>query len=198
MSTSTLRELFRLASEQGGYFTAKQAARHGCSRQLLRYHVSAGNFERAGRGLYRQPLLPVAEHDDLIRISLWSRDLADRPQAVASHSTALALHGLSDVLPNKLHFSVPPSFRKPAPRGCELHRARLAKHEIVDAEGFAMTTALRTLQDLGAAGGVSREQFKRACEDALRRGLVRRSELAQLRRSMRDGAQADLVSRGAR
>jgi predicted transcriptional regulator of viral defense system len=198
MSPATLPELFRLASTQGGYFTAKQAQRLGYSRQLLRYHRLARNIRSVGRGVYRQPLLPVSEHDDLIRISLWSRDLADRPQAVASHATALALHGLSDVLPQKLHFTVPRTFRKATPRGCELHRARLAKHEIAEGDGFALTTPLRTLHDVSRSGSITREQFERACDDALRRGLVKRSELALLRQSPRASSRSRAASRGAK
>ena len=95
----SLRTLYALAATQGGYFTAKQAAEAGYDYAHLAYHLRTGNFERAGHGLYRLPTIPIAEHDDLIRLSLWSRDRQDRPQAVVSHDSALLLHQLSDVLP---------------------------------------------------------------------------------------------------
>jgi predicted transcriptional regulator of viral defense system len=83
-----------LATTQGGYFTANQAAVTSYGRRHLDYHVKAGNFERIGRGLFRQPAIPPSEHDDLIRLSLWSRDRGEHPQVVVSHVTALAFHGL--------------------------------------------------------------------------------------------------------
>jgi hypothetical protein len=87
----SLKALYALAATQGGYFTAKQAAAAGYDYSHLAYHLEAGNFERASHGLYRLPTIPTGEHDDLIRLSLWSRDRQDEPQAVVSHASALYL-----------------------------------------------------------------------------------------------------------
>ena len=130
------RMLSDLASTQGGYFTAKQAAGIGYGKRHLDYHVKAGNIERAGHGLYRLPTIPLSEHDDLIRLSLWSRNRHDEPQAVASHESALGVHGLGELLPSLIHVTVPPTFRKDAPNGCTLHRARLTLDEVEQREGF--------------------------------------------------------------
>ena len=91
-----LRSLTALALTQGGYFTAKQAEQAGYRNPHLVYHLKAGNFERAGHGLYRIPTLPLSAHDDLVRLSLWSRGRDDQPQAVVSHQTALGLYDLGD------------------------------------------------------------------------------------------------------
>src|SRR3954469_3103911 len=93
------RLLAAVANKQGGYFTAKQAIEAGYGYRHLDYHETAGNFERVERGLYRLPTVPASEHGDLIRLSLWSRNRADVPQAVVSHESALVLHGLGDLLP---------------------------------------------------------------------------------------------------
>lgn len=170
------RTLAALAHTQGGYFTTKQAREAGYGYSHLDYHESAGNFERVGHGLYRLQTIPPAEHDDLIRLALWSRNQKDEPQAVASHETALVLHGLSDLLPGRIHLTVPPGFRKLAPPGCVIHKARLDDAEVEEREGYRVTTPLRTLLD-AAAGGVSTEQLLQAADDALTRGLVRRSVL---------------------
>jgi len=77
MSREASRLLFAIASEQGGYFTAKQARDAGYDYPHLDYHLGAGNFARVGHGLYRLTHLPPSEHDDLIRRSLWSRNRAD-------------------------------------------------------------------------------------------------------------------------
>lgn len=165
--------LATLAHEQGGYFTAKQAGMAGYGYRHLDYHETAGNFERVDHGLYRLPTVPPSEHDDLIRLSLWSRNQKDEPQAVVSHQSALALHDLSELLPGEIHLTVPPRFRKPAPDGCVLHKASLGQGDVEERVGFRVTTPLRTLLD-AAAGGVSLEQLGKAIHDALARGLVPR------------------------
>jgi predicted transcriptional regulator of viral defense system len=176
----SLKALYAVAATQGGYFTAKQAAAAGYDYPHLAYHLQAKNFERAGHGLYRLPTIPSAEHDDLIRLSLWSRDRQDDPQAAVSHASALFLHQLSDVLPQKIHLTVPSSFRKRPPRGCILHKTRLASDDTETREGFSVTTPLRTLVDVATATGVTDEQLDRAIQDAIRRGLVRESILKKV------------------
>src|SRR2546423_227683 len=117
------RTLASLAHEQGGYFTTRQAIQAGFGYRHLDYHETAGNFERVAHGLYRLPTVPPAEHDELIRLTLWSRNQKGVPQAVVSHESALVLHDLTELLPDRIHITVPPKFRKKAPRGCVLHKA---------------------------------------------------------------------------
>jgi len=170
--------LSALAHEQSGYFTAKQAQSVGYEHKHLEYHASVGNFERVEHGLYRLPTVPPGENDDLVRLTLWSRNRKDEPQAVVSHESALVLHGLSELLPSKIHLTVPPKFRKATPAGCVLHKAALAPDDVEERAGFRVTTPLRTLLDVAAAG-VSQEQLEKAIGDALARGLVRRKALDQ-------------------
>jgi predicted transcriptional regulator of viral defense system len=170
--------LAALAHEQGGYFTTKQAIQAGYGYKHLDYHETAGNFERVAHGLYRLPTVPPAEHDDLVRFTLWSRNQKDVPQAVVSHESALVLHDLTELLPDRVHLTVPPTFRKPTPRGVVLHKAVLAPEDVEERTGFRVTTPLRTLLD-AATGGVSREQLEKAVKDALSRGLVRRVKLTE-------------------
>jgi predicted transcriptional regulator of viral defense system len=113
---------------------------------------------------------------------LWSRDRQDQPQAVASHESALALHDLGELLPNQIHLTVPPGFRKQAPPGCVLHKEVLLSADIEVRHGFRVTTPLRTLLDV-ARGDISQEQLEKAVADALRRGLVRRGRLESMIRA---------------
>ncbi len=175
-SRHSAQMLAALAHEQGGYFTAKQAKVAGYGYRHLDYHETAGNFERVEHGLYRLPSVPPGEHDDLIRLSFWSRNQKDEPQAVASHQTALALHDLSEILPRELHLTVPPKFRKHAPDGSVLHKAELGEEDVEERGGYRVTTPLRTLLDV-AESGVSTEQVAKAINDALKRGLVTRKSL---------------------
>jgi len=179
MSHSTrksARALSSLANEQGGYFTAKQAKEAGYDYPHLDYHVSAGNFEHVDHGLYRLASVPRDEHDELVRLSLWSRNQKDEPQATVSHETALTLYDLSDLLPKKIHLTVPPKFRKPCPKGVVLHKATFSADDLEERAGFRVTKPLRTLLDV-AASDIEREQFDKAVADALTRGLVSRKKL---------------------
>ena len=171
------RRLIAVAQRQGGYVTAKQARVAGFDYSHLAYHSGVGNLTRVGHGLYHAPEVGHSMQDQLVRLGLWSRDRADRIQAVVSHDTALELHELSDLLPRLVHLSVPRSFRKRTPRGCMLHRADVAPADTEAWEGFRVTKPLRTLLDLADEGRLAREHLERAVEDALARGLVRRSEI---------------------
>jgi predicted transcriptional regulator of viral defense system len=175
-SRQSARILMAIALDQGGYFTAKQAKKAGYGYQHLDYHETAGNFERVGHGLYRLPTIPPVEHNDLIRLSLWSRNQKDEPQAVVSHESALLLHGLSELLPRKIHLTVPVKFRKSEPGGCVLHKAMIAPSDIEEWSGFRLTTPLRTLVDVANAR-ISLEQFIKAAHEAVARGVVRRKAL---------------------
>jgi putative AbiEi antitoxin of type IV toxin-antitoxin system len=177
-SRETARRLFSKALEQGGYFTAKQAKKAGYDYPHLDYHVSTGSFERVEHGLYRLRSLPPGEHDNLVRLTLWSRNRRDEPQAVVSYESALVLYDLSELLPAEIHLTVPPKFRKDPPAGCVLHKARLAPKDIEERAGFRVTVPLLTLLDV-AASGVPEEQLQKAVGDALARGLVRRNKLLE-------------------
>ena len=174
---SARRELSDLAQTQGGYFTSKQAAAVGYAQPHLDYHLKAGNFERVERGLYRMSTAPLSEHDDLIRISLWSRGRDDRPQAIVSYETALAIHGLGELLPKHTHLTVPRSFRKQPLPGCVLHKADLASDETEPREGFRVTTPLRTLVDVAGTERVPQDQLNLIIAQTLSEGLVRRAKL---------------------
>ena len=167
------RRLYQIAEVQGGYFTAAQAKQAGYAYSQQHYHVSHGNWLRVGHGIFRLHDFPPGECEDLVRWSLWSRNQKGSPQAVVSHDTALAVHGLSDVMPTRVHLTVPKGFRKEAPSGCVLHKANLTPDEIELRTGFRVTTPLRTLCD-AAASSLSQEHLNRATYEALARGLVRR------------------------
>ena len=176
------RSLRATAQEQGGYFTAKQARRSGYDYPHLEYHVSTGAFERVGHGLYRLTSIPPAGDEDLIRLSLWSRDREDQPQAVVSHQSALILYDLTDILPSRIHLTVPPGFRKDPPEGCTIHKAVLLPADVEERTGFRVTTPLRTLLDV-SAGTTSAEQLEKAVIESLARGLVRRTKIIEAARS---------------
>ncbi len=167
------RTLYQIAVEQGGYFTASQALQAGYAYSQQHFHCQRGNWLQIERAMFRLRDFPPAEREDLIRWSLWSRDQKGAPQAVVSHDTALALHELSDVMPARIHLTVPPGFRKGPPPSCVLHKASLAPEEIEIRTGYRVTRPLRSLLD-AADSPLSQEHLERAVHDALERGMVRR------------------------
>ena len=172
--------LYQIAASQGGYFTAAQARVAGYTYRQQHYHSSRGNWLRIDRGLFRLRDFPPGEREDLIRWSLWSRDQKGMPQAVVSHDTALTVHDLSDIMPERVHLTVPRGFRKRVPAGCILHHGSLAEEEIEPRPGYSVTTPLRTLIDV-AGSALSQEHLDAAVKEALERGLVRRSVLGSVR-----------------
>jgi predicted transcriptional regulator of viral defense system len=173
------RRLRETARAQGGYFTSRQAAAAGYGYSHLAYHVGVGNVEHLAQGMYRLLDVPISEHDELIRLALWSRDRRDQPQAVASHATALTVHELTLLLPDRVHLTVPRGFRKKPPAGCVLHRRELGPADIERREGFTVTKPLRTLVDVALSVDVPHEEVVRAAKSALERGLVSKAALAE-------------------
>ncbi len=180
-STRENREekLFNIADQQAGYFTAKQALEAGYGYPLQHYHRKRGHWISAGHGLFRLRRYPEGENEQLARLCLWSRDREGEPQAVASHETALAVWGLSDVMPEKVHLSVPRDFRKRPPRGVVLEKAALAEGDVEEWGVCGITTPLRTLLDVASDQQVSPEHLESAAREALERGLVRRKRLRE-------------------
>lgn len=166
--------LFAVAESQGGYFTAKQAEEAGFDRRNHAYHVRAGNWEREHWGIFRLAHFPAPERPDLVRWSLWSRDRQDHPQGVYSHQTALSIHDLSDVMPSKLHMTVPLKFRKNSkiPPVIVLHYADLPAEATEERPWFRVTRPMRTILDLSDPQSISPELLARAFAEARKRGLI--------------------------
>lgn len=174
----TERQLLNIASEQGGYFTAAQALSVGYTYRQQHFHRQRGNWLLIDRGLFRLRDYPSGRHEDLIRWAFWSRDRRGKIQAVVSHESALAFHDISDVMPGKLHLTVPKGFRKSPPGACVLHYATLNNQDIENHEGFQVTTPLRTIKDV-AESTLSPEHLIQGIRDALSRGLIRRRQLEE-------------------
>lgn len=169
--------LYETAAGQSGYVTTKQAAEAGYSTHLLRKHIHAGRIVRPQRGMYRLVHFPVEDYEELVTAWLWSDQTG-----VVSHQTALWLHGLSDVLPAQVHLTLPEAWRRRrfrVPAGIVLHYADVASDERSWFGPAPATNASRTLSDC-AKSGLSPELLRQAAQQALRRGLVTRSELVDV------------------
>ena len=166
--------LFETAVGQEGHFTTAQAAEAGYSPQLLNRHLRSGTIRRVRRGIYRVVHFPTGEQEDLVELWLWS----DRT-GVLSHETALALHDLSDLLPARVHLTLPAAWRTRRlrmPDGAALHFADVAETERSWVGAVPVTTPLRTIVDC-ARDDLSPDLLRQAVEQALARGLVSRESL---------------------
>jgi len=178
------KRLYEIAEDQRGFFTTKQAKAAGFAENTHPYHVQAGNWIREHRGIYRLASFPRGERPDLILWSLWSRNRGEAGQGVYSHQTALSLYDLSDVMPAKLHMTVPKNFRRNSeiPRVLVLHFADLPQDDIGAVHGVRVTKPMRTILDLLERGEVPPATLRQALREGLRRGLIRRSEIAEARK----------------
>jgi predicted transcriptional regulator of viral defense system len=172
--------LFATASEQAGYFTAAQAHTAGYSWTLLSYHARHGRFMRVARGLYRFRDYPSSPREELI--AAWLR-LA--PHAAVSHESALEALGLSDVIPDSIHLTVPRTRRKlsRAP-GVSIHTT-IRPFEVTDVlmrDGVRLTAPARTIVDVAEAG-TAPEQVVLATRQAVERGLTTPSRVRDAARS---------------
>jgi predicted transcriptional regulator of viral defense system len=174
--------LFEVAAAQEGYFTTQQAAEAGYSSQLLLKHIRAGRVARVRRGIYRLVHFPAGEHEDLVIAWLW----AERA-GVISHATALALHGLSDALPAKVHLTLPSAWRSRrfrVPPGIALHYADVSPQERAWFGPTPATNASRSLNDC-AREGLSPDLLRQGAQQALRRGLVTKAELGEVKKALK-------------
>lgn len=169
--------LYETAAGQSGYVTTKQAAEAGYSTQLLRKHIRAGRIARPQRGIYRLVHFPSRDHEEFATVWLWSGHAG-----VFSQDTAMWLHDLSDVMPRQVHLTLPAAWRRRrfrVPAGVVLHHADVSPAERTWFGSVPATTVARTLSDC-AKSGFSPDLLQQGAEQALRRGLVKRSELADV------------------
>ena len=180
-STETAKRLFDIADAQQGFFTAKQAKDAGYFEQSIGYHVEMGNWIREHRGIYRLANYPQTERPDLMLWYLWSRNRNEEPQGVYSHDTALALHDLSDINPDRLHMTVPKGFRRSSeiPNVLHLHVADLSPSDAQQMLGVAVTRPMRTILDIADDETFPRDLLKQAVSEALKRGLITRRQIRE-------------------
>ena len=170
--------LFETAVAQHGLFTTRQAAEAGYSPQLLVHYLHSGRALRIRRGIYRLVHFPATEQEELVAAWLWSERIG-----VLSHQTALALHGLSDALPARIHLTLPSASRRRRfriPADVILHYADIPPEDRGWFGALPTTQTRRTLNDC-AREGLSPELLRQAAEQALRRGLVVKAELGDVK-----------------
>lgn len=87
-------------------FPYQLAHHHGLSDRALKRYVEDGWLERLGHGVYRKTDAPPADLDQ-IEIALRA------PDATLCLTSALSLHGLTDIIPSAIDVALPRSRRPP-------------------------------------------------------------------------------------
>lgn len=169
--------LYDIASAQAGNFTLAQASEAGfASAEQLE---TEERVERCGGNVFRLLSYPRSDREDLV--VLWLQ--TDR-KGVFSHDTALALHELSDILPSRRHITVPPGWEPPPDTRLDqdsvLHRAEIDPSEITWYSPVPLTRPLRTIRDC-IEDHLSPDLVEQAIDDALRRGMISRTDAQDLR-----------------
>lgn len=172
--------LFRIAEGQQGYFTSQQAEECGFSPTNFHRYIASSEWIKELRGIYRLAHYPITDRPELVLWSLWSRNKKGIVLGVWSHETALDIYELSDVMPSKLHMSVPKKFRRRTdiPKNLNLHFAELSEADIQAQQGYLVTTPLRTILDITEAGELSHDLITQAVHDAFQKGVVSYKELS--------------------
>jgi predicted transcriptional regulator of viral defense system len=169
--------IYELAADQLGYFTTAQARGVGVTPMAVvmmeRRHV----IERVSRGVYRLVQFPIGPLAQYMEASLWPVGA----EGVISHESALALYGLSDVNPARVHVTVPSSFRirRETPKHLVIHHADLPPEDWRHYEGIAVTVPTRTIRDCHAAA-LGDALVRQAVQDALKEGLLGKRDADQL------------------
>ncbi len=171
--------LYQAAEAQQGYFTYRQALRAGYSSPSHVYHIGTGAWIREHRGIYRLARFPVTPDGHYVLWSLWSSGREGEPQGVYSHQTALSIHELSDVMPARLHMTVPPRFRRAVaiPKVLVLHKAVVPPADVEQRQGFAVVRPLRAIVDLLREKTESPGRLRQALSEGLQRGTIARKDL---------------------
>jgi len=174
-------DLFALAADRGGIFTAASARAIGVSPTALAYYVRSGAIERFGRGVYRVTHFPKSRHEPLVTAAA-----ALGINAVVSHESALALYGVCDVAPSRIHLTVPRSrrYRRPPAPDIVVHTATRAFSvgDVVQFDGFKATSLVRSIVD-SARTHTAPEQVVMALRSGLERGLFTSADVARARDS---------------
>lgn len=170
-------KLYGLAEDQYGYFTAVQAIKGGVKRPSLTKLARTRQIERVAWGVYRLSNFPRSPLDQYMEATLWPREV----QGIISHDTALQLHGVSDVNPDRIHFTVPAHYRirRAVPRLYSISRANLPKEHVTSHEGIPITTLPRTIRDCSAAH-LGPALIHQAITQGLATGLLDNADAAAL------------------
>ncbi len=164
--------------------TSRQArAVTSVSVQQLKRMVDSGVLERLHHGLYRLGRMPEDVHlEERVAwlaldpdVVVWERLDQPVPTGVLSHRTAAALLGLGDLDADVVELTATRRIRLSLP-GVIVHRGVLSREDWQLVDGLPVTTPVRAIGDLAAAG-TDAGHLASVVRDALTRGMVTVAEV---------------------
>ena len=186
-------KLYEIADRQLGYFTAAQAKAAGVQQVRLVQLHQTGDVERVSRGVYRLTRFPISPLGQYMEAALWPQVRRPDARGIVSHASALAVHGLSDASPAKVHLTLPTDvrIRRAVPRHLALHYADLPPGDVEEIEGVPVTTPERTIRDVHA-DRIGPALVRQAIEDGQRAGRLTLDQADRLAREI-FGTDADTL-----
>jgi predicted transcriptional regulator of viral defense system len=179
--------LYELAESQAGYFTAAQARVAGLHPVRLVQLERTEDIERLSRGVYRLARYPISPFGQYMEASLWPQVRRPEMRGTISHESALAMYGLSDVSPSKVHITLPRALRirRAPPAHLAIHYAHLDPKEIQVVESIPVTTAERAIRDVHATH-LGPALVRQAIDDGRRTGYLSSDQAKRLKRELLD------------
>src|SRR5580658_2260019 len=173
MPPTRLNELLALAEQNDGLVTASQARAMGILDSVLARLARRGKLERVARGVYRIPYYPADRLSQYREAVLWARASHGPEDVALSDETALAVYGISDVNPSRVHITVPKDarLRRRNPKWIVIHRRELLPTDVTMHEGLPVTTVAKSVMHvLNETGrlGLARQAIK----DARKEGYI--------------------------
>ncbi|UIK88305.1 type IV toxin-antitoxin system AbiEi family antitoxin domain-containing protein [Arthrobacter polaris] len=183
-----LEQLREIALDQHGFVTTGQAIDAGLGHADLSKLVARGRLERVAHGVYRVPQVAETDMDQYQLAVLW----AGTAEACLSHETALAVRGISDINPDRIHLTVSRARRIRRGGGEQyiVHRADLEPREIIWWEGIRATsvpTAIRQCIETG----VPTYLIKQALQEARGTSILQVNEHTRLGRMLKSRDDAE-------
>ena len=162
--------LSKVARSQYGVFTLEQALACGFSERAIEARVRRGAVARLDPGIYAIGGTPPSWHR-----SVMAAVLSVNERTAASHRTAAYLWDLTSREPGRTEVVTTRHDRVHRDSFIVHESLDLLEHDIVVVDGLPVTTAARTVVDLGA---VARPRLVEAClDDGLRRHLFTLDEV---------------------
>ncbi len=165
--------LLKIAQNQSGLFTSRQAIKAGIDSRNHSYHLKAGNWSRVEKGIYHLNFIRPNLRRDFFFLQLWARNRKGEQAGVFSYETALYLMDLQKDYPKKFHITVPNHFRRSVQNDqLILHYEDLSSSEKTSAHGLHITEAGKTFQDLILNGSYPPEWIKQKLKAAIEKQII--------------------------
>lgn len=159
------RRLWRLALDQYGFVTTRQASRIGVPAVELRKLSARGALSNVAYGLYRMNDMPPTERDAFMAAVLRVGE-----DAYLMGESTLALYGLASVNPRSMWVGTPRRTRAEHPAWLNVVKRRLPPKDLTIFEAIPTVTVKRALLD--SRGRVMTERLLGAAGRAVSEGLV--------------------------